>query len=77
MEGDHAQAALALPTPTRAFAALRKETDEAFCLETPIGFGAIGFYYRDFHQMSDDEVTDLLARAPAPLHVNHDRGLNS
>jgi predicted phosphoribosyltransferase len=25
--------------------------------------GAIGFYYRDFHQVSDEEVTDLLARA--------------
>jgi len=32
----------------------------------PIALGAIGFYYRDFHQMSDAEVTDLLARAPRP-----------
>jgi len=23
----------------------------------PISLGAIGFCYRDFHQMSDDEVT--------------------
>jgi len=41
----------------------RKEADEAICLETPLMFGAIGLYYRDFHQMSDEEVTDLLARA--------------
>jgi hypothetical protein len=27
---------------------------------------AIGFYYHDFHQMTDAEVIDLLARAPAP-----------
>jgi putative phosphoribosyl transferase len=41
------------------------EADEIVCLETPPEFGAIGFYYRDFHQMSDAEVTDLLARATA------------
>ena len=29
--------------------------------------GAIGFYYRDFHQMGDAEVIDLLARAAQPL----------
>jgi len=29
----------------------------------PISLGAIGFCYRDFHQMSDDEVTNLLGRA--------------
>ena len=40
--------------------------DEAVCLETPIGLGAIGFYYRNFHQMTDAEVTKLLARAPLP-----------
>jgi putative phosphoribosyl transferase len=45
---------------------LSKTADEAVCLETPIGLGAIGFYYRDFHQMTDAEVTKLLARAPLP-----------
>ena len=28
--------------------------------------GAIGFYYGDFHQMSDAEVIDLLARSAQP-----------
>jgi len=46
-----------------ALAQLRKEADEAISLKTFIMVGAIGFYYRDFHQMSDAEVTDLLARA--------------
>ncbi len=32
----------------------------------PAGLGAIGFYYTDFHQMSDDEVTDTLAQAMGP-----------
>jgi len=51
---------------SRRSALLCKTADEAVCLETPIGLGAIGFYYRDFHQMTDAEVTKLLARAPLP-----------
>ena len=59
-----ARLVLAVPVaPPDTLAALRKEVDEAVCLETPIELGAIGFYYRDFHQMRDSEVTDLLARA--------------
>jgi putative phosphoribosyl transferase len=56
---------LAVPVaPPDTLAALLKEADEAVCLETPAALGAIGYYYRDFHQLSDAEVTDLLARAP-------------
>jgi putative phosphoribosyl transferase len=55
---------LAVPVaPPETLAQLRKEADEAICLATPPMLGAIGFYYRDFHKMSDEEVTDLLARA--------------
>jgi putative phosphoribosyl transferase len=62
-----ARLVLAVPVaPPDTLAALGKGADETVCLETPIGLGAIGFYYRDFHQMSDAEVTDLLARAPRP-----------
>ena len=62
-----ARVVLAVPVaPPDTLAALGEVADEAVCLETPIGFGAIGFYYRDFHQMSDSEVTDLLARTPRP-----------
>jgi len=64
---DPARLVLAVPVaPPDTLASLREDADEAVCLETPIGLGAIGFYYRDFHQMSDAEVTDLLARAPRP-----------
>jgi hypothetical protein len=28
-------------------------------------FGAIGFYYRDFRQVSDEEVIEILQRFPA------------
>jgi putative phosphoribosyl transferase len=60
-----ARLVLAVPVaPPDTLAALAEGADEAVCLETPIGLGAIGFYYRDFHQMSDAEVTGLLAQAP-------------
>src|SRR6516165_8466433 len=66
-EGRPALVVLAVPVaPPDTLAALGEVADEAVCLETPIGLGAIGFYYRDFHQMSDREVTELLARAPRP-----------
>ena len=55
---------LAVPVaPPEMLVKFRKEADEVICLETPIMLGAIGFHYRDFHQMSDEEVTDLLTRA--------------
>lgn len=54
---------LAIPVaPTEALAEMRKEADEVVCLETHDVFGAIGFYYSDFRQTSDQEVIDALAR---------------
>jgi putative phosphoribosyl transferase len=54
---------LAAPVATPdTLARLRPEADEVVCLEIPAGLGAIGFYYRDFHQVSDAEVTAILAR---------------
>lgn len=41
--------------------------DEVVCLATPMHFGAVGQWYRDFGQTSDAEVRDLLARAHARL----------
>jgi putative phosphoribosyl transferase len=55
---------LAVPVaPPDTLAALHDDADEIVCPKIPPAFGAIGSYYRDFHQMSDAEVTDLLARA--------------
>lgn len=39
------------------------EVDEMVCLETPSDLGAIGFWYRDFSQVPDEEVIELLDRA--------------
>jgi putative phosphoribosyl transferase len=59
-----ARLVLAVPiAPPDTLAELAMEADEAVCFDTPDMLGAIGFYYRDFHQMSDAEVTDMLARA--------------
>jgi putative phosphoribosyl transferase len=61
-----ASVVLAVPVAAaETLAALAGEADEAVCVEVAIGLGAIGYYYEDFHQMSDDEVIDLLARSPA------------
>lgn len=56
---------LAVPVaPTDSLAALRQEVDDVVCLEDYEFFGAIGFYYRDFRQISDQEVIETLARYP-------------
>jgi putative phosphoribosyl transferase len=46
--------------PLQAVEALREEADDVICLETPEYFGAIGFFYLDFSQVSDAEVSRLL-----------------
>ena len=56
---------LAVPVaPTESLATLRQEVDDIVCLEDHEFFGAIGFYYRDFRQISDEEVIETLARFP-------------
>ena len=42
---------------------LGPEVDELVCLEAPSDLGAIGFWYRDFAQTSDEEVIELLERS--------------
>jgi len=54
---------LAIPVaPTESLVAMRQEADEVVCLEDHELFGAIGHYYGDFHQISDEEVVTTLAR---------------
>lgn len=45
--------------------AFRDVTDDIVCAVTPEPFHAVGLWYEDFSQTSDDEVHDLLARARA------------
>jgi putative phosphoribosyl transferase len=44
---------------------LQPEVDAVVCLDTPEDLGAIGYFYRDFRQVSDDEVIAALRRFPA------------
>lgn len=57
---------LAVPVaPPDTITKLRDEVDALICLETPELFGAIGYFYRDFRQVSDQEVVAILKRFPA------------
>ncbi len=57
---------LAVPVaPPDTITQLRGEVDALICLEEPDLFGAIGYFYRDFRQVSDQEVVAILKRFPA------------
>ena len=58
---------LAVPVaPTSTLRELHGEADEIVCLEDHEDFGAIGYFYKDFRQVTDGEVIALLARYPVP-----------
>jgi len=51
----------ALPVaPPETAGEIKKLVDEFICLETPPDFMAVGNYYRDFGQISDEQVVKLL-----------------
>ena len=55
---------LAVPVaPPDTLERLRPEVDEVVCLMVPAFLGAIGSFYRDFRQLGDDEVIELLRQA--------------
>lgn len=59
--------------PPGTVQSLQEEVDEVICLETPEFFPAVGAFYGDFTQTTDDDVIDLLDRtatfAPVPGHL--------
>jgi putative phosphoribosyl transferase len=60
-----ARLVLAVPVaPPETIEALRAEVDDVVCLMQPGFFGAIGYFYIDFHQLTDDEVITLMRQAP-------------
>ena len=67
-------ASLLCAVPVAARDSLAKEApyaDKMICLETPGDFHAVGQFYRDFHQVEDNEVIATLQRpargkAPSP-----------
>jgi len=55
---------LAVPVaPPDTLAALAPEADDVVCLSAPEDFGAVGRFYIDFEQTSDEEVVRLLDEA--------------
>ncbi len=59
-----ASVVVAVPiAPPSTIHALRREADGVVCPMTPPYFAAIGLWSEDFHQVSDDEVLELLDRA--------------
>ncbi len=69
-----ARVVLAVPVaPPDALQEFAPLVDEVVCLEAPLRFRAVGQWYRDFDQTSDEEVQDLLAMAwrrgtASPIH---------
>lgn len=61
-----ARVIVAVPVaPVEACAAFRDVADEIVCLLTPEPFRAVGLWYEDFEQTTDDEVREWLERALA------------
>jgi putative phosphoribosyl transferase len=59
-----AQTVVAVPVaPPETCDSFRSEVDEIVCATTPEPFLAVGLWYRDFSQTTDEEVRELLARA--------------
>ncbi|ULE32141.1 phosphoribosyltransferase [Mycobacterium sp. IDR2000157661] len=56
------QVVVAVPVgPASACRELAREADEVVCATMPPGFEAVGQVFEDFHQVTDDEVRELLS----------------
>lgn len=59
-----AKLVVAVPVaPPATWAWLRKVVDEIVCLDLPDTFLAVGAFYKDFAQVEDEEVIELLHRS--------------
>ena len=50
---------------------LRQLVEDVVCLHTPPGFSAVGLWYEDFSQTTDEEVRHLLAQAATAQSLVH------
>jgi predicted phosphoribosyltransferase len=44
---------------------LRPEVDDIVCLASPEHFEAVGYFYTDFRQLTDEDVSEILTRVSA------------
>lgn len=49
---------------------LEREADRVVCSQRPLSFAAVGEFYEDFRQTTDEEVVDALQRAWARTQVS-------
>lgn len=64
-----AATAAAIPVaPPEGCEGLRGEADEVICLHTPVVFYAVGQFYDDFEQVSDEEAIALLRAREREIH---------
>jgi predicted phosphoribosyltransferase len=52
--------------PPETIARLRREADEVVCLHAPADFAAVGQFFEDFSEVTDDDVVALLAGPGRP-----------
>ncbi|MGC1214084.1 MAG: phosphoribosyltransferase family protein [Micromonospora sp.] len=56
-----ARVVVAVPVGSdQAYEMLAAEADQVVCAQIPPDFAAVGAYYEDFHEVSDEEVTEAL-----------------
>ena len=54
---------VAIPVgPRDTIQALKETVDEVIVLHSPAIFGAVGAFYEDFSQVSDDEVVEIMQK---------------
>lgn len=69
---DPTRVIVAVPTAAPSTCSeLRREVDEIVCAETPEPFYAVGAWYEDFSQTSDEEIHTLLERAHQEVGALH------
>lgn len=67
-----ARIVLAVPVgPGDTIEALRAQADDVVCLHVPRWFHAVGQFYHDFTQTTDENVVDLLRRANEQFPADH------
>lgn len=61
---------LAVPVaPPESLEVLERDVDEVVCISAPAVFLAVGRFYENFDQTTDEEVIDLLDEAAHRVHV--------
>lgn len=65
---------MAVPVaPAETLEDLRHFVDQIVCLETPEWFGSVGYHYKDFRQIEDEEVIHILDESAATFEASQRR----